>query len=596
MGTRPASRSITTLGILALIAAGLGGVIAPVSAAPAPVPPAWPANNSQVPAGIGAIQITLSGGMGGGNYAACQVTSSQGVQPGDSISWILGADGGVGTVTSGSVEAGGAGGLGAYGYTGAAGGESSTYSGSKSGGGGGGASAFEVNGETRIVVGGSGGAAEFAPGACLLDGSSGFLDASMDGSGVPLANSMSDVVAGGLGGTVTGQPGLPGADGKPSTGPGRGEGGVGARDNAGSGLWNGAGGCGGGGFAGGGGGAGSSPGNRPASGAGGGNMVVPSVFMAAPRFLRGASQQAVINWVHISDATLTAARAGVSYTATPVATFGSATTTSPLAADTNAAWSVDDTESSLPDGLSLNTTTGAITGKATTPGDYTFALFAFQHEDGGMVAFSKATFNLTVLPAVAPDAPRSVTATTGNASAVVNWIKPTSDGGSAISKYIVRQSPGGAVCTITTPAPLTCDISGLANGTSYTFTVVAINAVGTSDPSNPSAAVVPQAPRQRQIVRGVPLPSELTRTGGNVLLKRSTFTSSGQPVRVQVSVTPLLRARPAGSLELYRMVTGANGSKTLYITTSQPVSVTVTLYAASSRGYLKWTKARAYSL
>jgi hypothetical protein len=65
---------------------------------------------------------------------------------------------------------------------------------------------------------------------------------------------------------------------------------------------------------------------------------------------------------------------------------------------------------------------------------------------------------------------------------------------------------------------------------------------------------------------------------------------------VQVSVTPLLRARPAGDLELYRMVTGANGSKTLYITTSQRVSVTVTLYAASSRGYLKWTKARAYSL
>jgi hypothetical protein len=88
----------------------------------------------------------------------------------------------------------------------------------------------------------------------------------------------------------------------------------------------------------------------------------------------------------------------------------------------------------------------------------------------------------------------------------------------------------------------------------------------------------------------------LTRSGGNVLLKRSTFASSGQPVRVQVSVTPRLRARPAGSLELYRMVTGVNGSKTLYITTSQPVSVTVKLYAAASRGYLKWTKVREYSL
>jgi hypothetical protein len=236
-------------------------------------------------------------------------------------------------------------------------------------------------------------------------------------------------------------------------------------------------------------------------------MVELSPFMAAPYFGGGPSTRAVINWVHLSGATLTAARAGVSYTATPTATFGSATTTTPLAADTNAAWIVDGTGAQLPDGLQLNTTTGEISGKATTPGNYSFRLIAAQHEDGGMVAFSKATFNLTVLPPIEP-----------------------------------------------------------------------------------------QANRQRQIVRGVPLPSELTRTGGNVLLKRSTFTSSGQPVRVQVFVTPLLRARPAGSLELYRMVTGPNGSKTLYVTTSQPVSVTVKLYAAASRGYLKWTKVREYSL
>jgi hypothetical protein len=310
-----------------------------------------------------------------------------------------------------------------------------------------------------------------------------------------------------LGGTVPSQPGLPGAPGKPSTGAGAGEGGIGGNGNSISSGFSGGGGGGGGGFAGGGGGVGASAGNNSGFGSGGGNVVVPSVFMSAPLFEGGASQQAVINWVHISDATLTAARAGVSYTATPTATFGSATTTSPLAADTNAAWIVDGTGAQLPDGLQLNTTTGEISGKATTPGSYSFRLIAAQHEDGGMVAFSKATYDLRVLPPIAP-----------------------------------------------------------------------------------------QANRQRQIVRGVPLPSELTRSGGNVLLKRSTFTSSGQPVRVQVSVTPLLRARPAGSLELYRMVTGPNGSKTLYVTTSQPVSVTVKLYAAASRGYLKWTKVREYSL
>ena len=505
MALRPVSRPITALGILALIGAGLGALTAPTSAVPAPAPPAWPANNSEVPAGVFGIQIVLSGGMGGGNFVACQVTSSQRVQPGNSVSWILGADGVGGTVSSGSVEAGGAGGLGAYGFSGAAGGNSSAFIGANSGGGGGGASAFEVNGVARIVVGGSGGSGAYVAGACQSDGTSGFVPDLLNGNGVALASSLSDVVAGGLGGSAPGQPGLPGAPGNPSTGAGAGEGGIGGNDNA-STFNMGGGGGGGGGFAGGGGGVGASIGNTAGYGSGGGNMVEPSPYMAAPVFEAGASQQAVINWVHISGATLTAARAGVPYRATPTATFGSATATTPLAADTNAAWIVDGTGSPLPDGLQLNTTTGEISGKATTPGSYSFRLIAAQHEDGGMVAFSKATFNLTVL-----------------------------------------------------------------------------------------RAIEPQATRQRQIVRGVPLPSELTRSGGNVLLKRSTFTSSGQPVRVQVSVTPLLRARPAGDLKLYRMVTGANGSKTLYITTSQQVSVTVTLYAASSRGYLKWTKARAYS-
>ena len=596
MAIRPVSRSLTVLGILALIAAGLGALTAPVSALPAQPPAPWPANNSQVPAGIGAIQIILSGGMGGGNYAACQVTSSHRVAAGDSVSWILGADGAAGIVSSGSVEAGGAGGLGAYGFSGAAGGNSSTFTGAKSGGGGGGASAFEVNGVTRIVVGGTGGSGAYAGGACQSDGSSGFLSNALNGLGVVLASSLSDVVAGGLGGSVSGQPGLPGAPGNPSTGAGAGEGGIGGNDNASTPWFLGGGGGGGGGFAGGGGGVGASGGNSSGYGAGGGNMVEPSPYMAAPVFEAGASQQAVIEWVHISGATLNAARAGVPYRATPTATFGSATTTTPLAADTNAAWIVDGTGSPLPNGLQLNTTTGEISGKATTPGSYSFRLIAAQHEDGGMVAFSKATYNLTVLPPTVPNAPRTVTAVAGNESATVRWAKPTSDGGLPVATYIVTAFPGGASCLVTLPAPLECVVGGLGNGTSYTFSVIASNAAGFSGPSTRSTAVVPQGVRQRQIVHGVPLPSELTRTGGNVLLKRSTFTSSGQPVRVQVSVTPLLRARPAGNLELYRMVTGANGSKTLYITTSQRVSVTVTLYAASSRGYLKWTKARTYLL
>lgn len=91
----------------------------------------------------------------------------------------------------------------------------------------------------------------------------------------------------------------------------------------------------------------------------------------------------------------------------------------------------------------------------------------------------------------APLPPRSVVAKAGNASATVSWAPPSDDGGSPVSSYTVKASPGGAIATVggsTTSAVVT----GLRNKTTYTFTVVATNAVGDSAPSEPSNAVTPQ--------------------------------------------------------------------------------------------------------
>ena len=105
-------------------------------------------------------------------------------------------------------------------------------------------------------------------------------------------------------------------------------------------------------------------------------------------------------------------------------------------------------------------------------------------------------------PATAPGAPSGVTAAKGNAQATVTWTAPA-DGSSPITGYTVTSSPGGVTASVdgsTTSAVVT----GLTNGTSYTFTVTATNVVGTSPASAPSNAVTPTAPLPQSITFAKP--------------------------------------------------------------------------------------------
>ena len=87
-----------------------------------------------------------------------------------------------------------------------------------------------------------------------------------------------------------------------------------------------------------------------------------------------------------------------------------------------------------------------------------------------------------------PGAPTIGTATAGNGQATVTFTAPASDGNSAITNYTVTSNPGNITAT-GSASPIT--VTGLTNGTSYTFTVTATNAVGTSLASGASISIVP---------------------------------------------------------------------------------------------------------
>jgi hypothetical protein len=80
-----------------------------------------------------------------------------------------------------------------------------------------------------------------------------------------------------------------------------------------------------------------------------------------------------------------------------------------------------------------------------------------------------------------PSAPGSVVATaTGKRSATVSFTAPTSDGGSVITSYTVISTPGSITKTLTQSVSGAFNVTGLQPGTSYTFSVTATNAIGTS--------------------------------------------------------------------------------------------------------------------
>jgi hypothetical protein len=131
------------------------------------------------------------------------------------------------------------------------------------------------------------------------------------------------------------------------------------------------------------------------------------------------------------------------------------------------------------------------TVKGLAPGTtYTFTVRASNPNGAGPVSASSGP----IATPTAPGAPGNVTASAASSQALVSWSAPGSNGGSPITGYTVTPYVGAtAQPAVEVGAGATSAIvKGLTNGTSYTFTVAADNAVGGGTPSAASTAVVPE--------------------------------------------------------------------------------------------------------
>lgn len=334
----------------------------------------------------------------------------------------------------------------------------------------------------------------------------------------------------------------------------------------------------------------------------------------------GGQASARIDYIVFSTTTLSDAVAGDSYSATINAVFGASTTP-----DT---WSVTP---SLPAGLTLNTSTGAITGTPTggeSTGTYTVTASA--NSVYGLQARSSTTLALNVIDV--PGAPTIGAATAGDGSASVAFTAPTSTGGSAITGYTVTSSPGGITAS-GAASPIT--VNGLQNGTAYTFTVTATNSAGPGPASGASSSVTPRASdagggggssgggsestaassaptspqaspsptpsaakptptnavsasvstKSQQVIAGLMLPTRIKVPGTTVLVPRTLFTSEGTRVKARTSITRWTTRRAPGPQDSAlgaRIVRSKKGKVSVITTGKRPIVVTLVLSAPAT--------------
>ena len=194
----------------------------------------------------------------------------------------------------------------------------------------------------------------------------------------------------------------------------------------------------------------------------------------------------------------------------------------------------DDNDATTLGTVPVSTENGVTTASLTTSqlAAATHTITAYYSGDGNFAASASSTqyFGLS--------APTDVVATAGDGQATVTWSAPSTDA-SSVQSYIVTSNPSGITTTVLAPTS-SATVTGLADGTRYTFTVTATNANGTGPASDPSNAVTPMS---SATVPGAV--SDLVATAGNGMATLSwTPASSGGGTGFHYVVTSIPSAVP----------------------------------------------------